>query len=322
MPQHRFGGDVTLLDGDLGVDTGDLALTLGDMDLPAGDVSVGAAQEFQIGPVMTSVSDGPPTAGAHVVGDRYVNNGGIFAGIAGWVCVTAGTPGVWAPYGVDPVLRSDMKEDFIAPAGSVLPQSLAFTQSIGTGGQCVGNYVNDAVSGEYAFTMGALVEIQQCRVDGGDNRWIDLRENPVVSFRVNVNVDTAWDATTHAYIGVAATHNDVPTGVIRYAWFRLSAPAAIRTVFAMAEDGTTAPTDESLAIVWPDGVYATYSIDFSNLTDVRFSIDGVDVTPPTGVPMPAMDGTLVQPYIECWRSNSGNQHVVTVDRMRLHGERP
>jgi hypothetical protein len=319
---HRFGGDVTLLNGDLDIDTGDLAVTIGGLDVPAGDVSVGAIGEFKIGNRMLSVSGGPPDAGAHVVGDRYVNNGGVFAGITGWVCVVSGTPGVWSAYGLDPSLRYDVEEDFIAPAGTVLPSWLIFVQSIGAGGQCVGAYVNDAPNGEYAMTMGALAEIQQCRLGGGDNRWIDLQENPVVSFRVKVDIDTAYAATDEVYIGVAMTHNDVPTAITRYAWFRLGSAGPLLTVFAMAEDGTTAPTDLTTAQLWLNGQYAIYSIDFSNLADVRFLIDGIDVTPPAGVPMPLMDGTLVQQYIQCWRSNSGNQHVVTVDSMRLHGERP
>jgi hypothetical protein len=38
-----------------------------------------------------------PTTGAHNVGDTHLNSSGVTAQAIGWVCVEAGTPGVWKP---------------------------------------------------------------------------------------------------------------------------------------------------------------------------------------------------------------------------------
>lgn len=41
-----------------------------------------------------------PTTGAHARGEIVWNSTPSAAGKAGWVCVTAGTPGDWKPFGV------------------------------------------------------------------------------------------------------------------------------------------------------------------------------------------------------------------------------
>lgn len=40
-----------------------------------------------------------PTTGAHAQGEIVFNNGAAASGKVGWVCVTAGTPGTWKPFG-------------------------------------------------------------------------------------------------------------------------------------------------------------------------------------------------------------------------------
>jgi hypothetical protein len=41
-----------------------------------------------------------PVAGAHVVGDIVYNTAPVLGGSLGWVCTTAGTPGVFAEFGL------------------------------------------------------------------------------------------------------------------------------------------------------------------------------------------------------------------------------
>ena len=322
MPQHRFGGDVTLINGDLDLDTGDLAVTLGDLDVPAGDVQVGAAQEFQIGPVMLSVSDGPPTAGAHVVGDRYVNNGGIFAGIEGWVCVAAGTPGVWAPYGIDPALRSHETEDFIVPAGGTLPQGWAYLDVQSAVGAINGDYVDDAANGEYAITPDGQAEIQTGILYGGDNYWLDTRENAIVTWRGKVTIDTAFQATDFAIFGVcdAWTAGVIPNDVARVAWFELRSGLAI---WARTDDVATGNVIADTGAVWVDDTFLVLSIDFSNLADVRFYVNGVDVTPAGPFDMSGIGANPLQQVMALYMNNvTGNAHVVTADLFDGHAERP
>ena len=49
--------------------------------------------------VLTSVGVAPPTTGSWAKGDRVINSSPDPGEPIGWVCVTAGAPGAWKPYG-------------------------------------------------------------------------------------------------------------------------------------------------------------------------------------------------------------------------------
>jgi len=45
------------------------------------------------------VDSGAPTSGRYKLGDLVWNNNPVTEGFIGWVCVKAGEPGSWAPFG-------------------------------------------------------------------------------------------------------------------------------------------------------------------------------------------------------------------------------
>jgi hypothetical protein len=63
------------------------------------DMATQAEQDAAIANVFITAAS-PPGAGAHTLGERVWNNAPEPGGNMGWVCTTAGTPGVWKPFGV------------------------------------------------------------------------------------------------------------------------------------------------------------------------------------------------------------------------------
>ena len=49
---------------------------------------------------VTTAQAAAPTTGAHARGDFIRNSQPTAGGVFGWVCVTAGTPGVWKPVSI------------------------------------------------------------------------------------------------------------------------------------------------------------------------------------------------------------------------------
>jgi hypothetical protein len=50
-------------------------------------------------PPVIGVGLAPPTTGTYILGNILWNSNPMPGGIVGWVCTTAGTPGVWKAFG-------------------------------------------------------------------------------------------------------------------------------------------------------------------------------------------------------------------------------
>jgi len=311
MPVHRFSGDVDLL-------SGDLELALGRMEIPNGQLVVDSR--------ILGVASGPPTSGVHLAADRYIDDGSVYEGITGWVCTSPGNPGVWAPYGIITDLRADVEFDFVGPAGSALPNWLVYTDRVSAAGAIVGAFSADAPAGVFTITADAVQdEDEQGTLDSGNNKWIRLDRDPIVSFRVKWKLGAeGLQANDALYVGVKSDHNNTPDNIAVSAWFKLVRSLGLAAILIESDDNGGHDIDDvNTGQVFPDDTWMTFTIDFSDLADVRFYLNGVDINPPGG----SMDmsglagGTRVQPTVTLIRAQTGvgpNVHVVATDHCRVH----
>lgn len=54
----------------------------------------------KLGSLLKSIGTAAPTAGTWEKGDKVWNYAPTAGGYIGWVCITAGTPGVWKGFGL------------------------------------------------------------------------------------------------------------------------------------------------------------------------------------------------------------------------------
>lgn len=69
------------------------------LGLPVGMLDFGS-MGYAIGSVPIVPGTGPPTSGTHPLGKRIINIQPRVGSFDGWVCVKAGEPGTWEPYGL------------------------------------------------------------------------------------------------------------------------------------------------------------------------------------------------------------------------------
>lgn len=68
-------------------------------DYPGADVQLEVAGAVRIKTTKVNVSDRKPIQGTHNQGDVVYNTKPQVGSFAGWICVEAGTPGTWKPFG-------------------------------------------------------------------------------------------------------------------------------------------------------------------------------------------------------------------------------
>ncbi len=180
---------------------------------------------------------------------------------------------------------------------------------VGTGTATVGG-VSNGLNGKVAIALNATSEKGEGTFYFGDNRQYQPTAGLVAEWVFDVAVLPTGTAVLT--VGVAGTWVDNPDAVIRSAWFKIM-PGG--TVFAEIDDGTT-DKSASTGLVLGTAVNKVGRIDFQDPTNVRFYMDGVDVTP-TGTTFgwaaTGADGQ-VQPWAQAYKSTGVGVGTLNVDK--------
>lgn len=142
--------------------------------------------------------------------------------------------------------------------------------------------------------------------------------NPIFEARVAV-FDKGDDAALDINIGLAnGTHATDFDTITEYAAFHLN--GADLSVNCQSDDGTTtvAATDTTVDLV--DDTYANLKIDASDLTDVKFYINGMRVLASTTFDISQAAGPLT-PIVHVEKTSNDTTADVRVDRIRVRCER-
>lgn len=205
-------------------------------------------------------------------------------------------------------------EDFNQKPGSTLPGFLT-TQDTSSAGTPTLDYGTDLAAGCYVMQLDPTNEAETVTLYGGDNHVIDITKTPKVEWRVKLSPDVtgaggALAAGDKIVIGIASDRNATLDTIATNAWFRLEGANA--NILVETDDNSTNTDDKDTGSDWVADTWYRFAIDFTDLTDVRFLIDDIDVTPTT-MSMSHATGT-VSPYIELQKAAAANfDHKLTID---------
>ncbi len=197
-------------------------------------------------------------------------------------------------------------EDFVGPAGSTLPFPWG-KQDTSAAGTPTLDYVANTVNGMYRLLHDSQSEAQKLTLYWADSLHIDITKQPIFEARLKINFAGAtFSADQRIVIGLATARNATLDSIATNAWFRIE--GANLDILWETDDTVTDDDDNDSGIDIVDNTYTVFKIDASDLTQVKFYVDGVLAG--TG----AMSSTAtVQPYIEIQRDAGTELESVDID---------
>ena len=209
-------------------------------------------------------------------------------------------------------------EEFLGDAGDTLPGQWGINAQTANSTE---DYVTDTASGNYSLINSADDEAQSTQLFGDDNLWIDLFERPIIEFRAKLDLtgtNALGSADQRLVIGVSSAHTnaeDSLDAVTVNAWFRMEGTSA--NILVEADDGTLNTDDQDSTIDLVDNIWTHFKIDFSDLTDVKFEVDGVEQGG-AAVSMANIAATvMVQPIVCLQRDTGTEEEKIYIDRFRV-----
>ena len=175
----------------------------------------------------------------------------------------------------------------------------------------------DTVNGVLQMTLDADNVAQDAVVDWGDQRQLNVKAGLVFECRLNVAV--APGTGVRAVWGMAGAHNLAKDSVTEQAWFSLDAGLALKA----ESDDTTNNEDDVTVSTIVAGDYHIYRIDFTDISDVRFYLDGVNVATTTTFDMSNLTDAegLMQPYFSLDKASGTGLGTFDIDYVRIWSER-
>ncbi len=209
-------------------------------------------------------------------------------------------------------------EEFLGDAGDTLPGIW------GTNGQTANStedYVTDSGCGIFQLATDGTSEAQATQLTSNDNLWIDLYEKPIIEWRVNMNLSAAsvMTANDRLVMGVCSAHanaEDDLDAVTINAWFRMDGTSANITL--EADDGTIDESPQDSTIDHVDSAWMHFKLDFADLSDVKFYINGTEQGGATVSMANIVSTTLVQPIFCIQRDDAdADIHIMNIDQVKV-----
>ena len=169
--------------------------------------------------------------------------------------------------------------------------------------------VADANGGQVALTIAATSEAEDAVLYFGNqlNFDVDLLE----LFRCRAKVATPGTGVRVVF-GMAGDHNLDKDTVAQNAWFSLDGGLALK---AESDDGATDNDDITISTITTD-VWYDFEIDFRDKTDIKFSLNGVQVATGTTFTMANYTGGL-QPYFSADKASGTGTATLTLDYVQV-----
>lgn len=186
------------------------------------------------------------------------------------------------------------------------------------GGDTTPVQVADISCGAFSLKLAAgSDEEEESGLHMNNQRELDLDKGPIIEFRVKAS--TLPTLLSEIYFGVAGDYVKgelaaADNGPLIHACFMLdgSGIVTIHTDDDGGEDNNAVATGVTVLAT----AYHIYRIDFTDITDVKFYIDGVGVGT-AGLSMANGLNIKVQPYLMCYKSAGLGAGVLEIDYVRV-----
>lgn len=177
--------------------------------------------------------------------------------------------------------------------------------------------VADTHGGEFALTLTSASEAQDAVLYHGDQLNFDITKLKRFACRLKVSAEPGTLAV--AVWGMASAHDLDKDTVAFHAWFRLQ--ASLDLLVENDDDGSVTSDDNDTLIDLVVGVYHLFEIDFSDLSDVKFYVDGIRQLASTTFDLSAAS-TKLQPYFSLDKpASESSLGAITVDWVRITASR-
>jgi len=175
-------------------------------------------------------------------------------------------------------------------------------------------YVRNASNA--VLTLASTSEVENVCLAHGDALSFDIDDLLSAEFRVKVTGCTS--GTTISW-GMASARNDTPASMTALALFQMVGATSTTDVTVETDDNVTdtAPVSSATAL---STTFKRFVIDFSNKSNIKFYIDGVQVARSTTFTMAGYSSGL-QPFIQIQKTSSANTDAVTIDYVKIIAKR-
>lgn len=172
--------------------------------------------------------------------------------------------------------------------------------------------VADAAGGVVACTLTSASQKQNADLLMDDQREFDVSKGLVFEARVKVAVLPTLVA--EAVWGLAGDWADGPDAITYSAFFTADGSGAI--VCEVDDNATDQSAASGVTVLATD--WKTYRIEFLDVTDVRFYIDGAHVATGTTFAYAATGANaILQPYLACYKASGAGVGTLQVDYVRI-----
>lgn len=208
-------------------------------------------------------------------------------------------------------------EDFMGSSGGG-PFDATTVWNVVDVGDATEAVVADSVNGDFRLHLAATNEAEDAVLYMNDNKNFDVGSGLIFETRINVNVDIGTGVT--AVFGMAGDHNLAKDSVTEHAWFRMQASNA---VLAESDDTTNDNDDKATGVTAVSGTYNIFRIDFTDISDVKFYIDGARVAASTTFNMENLTAAeqKMQPYFSLDKANGTALGDLDIDYVKIWQDR-
>ena len=174
-------------------------------------------------------------------------------------------------------------------------------------------------NGVYRMELASDAEAERVATYLGDNCVVSPTKKPIFEARVAITTASPNAAET-LIIGLGSARNNDTNAIANHCLFKWTG-ANNNILVESDDDGTTDTDDKDTGQDWVSGTFYKFKIDMSDLSDVKFYIDDVDVTPTTMNVSGMAAGDLLQPIIELQKASGNTIPRVDIDYISVVWER-
>jgi len=219
-----------------------------------------------------------------------------------------------APDGANLQTYSAIATDFYGDVGGTKPTP--WTSDAETG-NCSADYMANEPFGALALATSADDEAQAVQVTWGDNLMIDLDQDPILEVRARIDGVADLESVEKVVIGVIPAHANAEDNAgldnVDYsAWFLVKGDNDTK-IYVETDDAATDTDDQDSTITLTDDTWTVFRIDFSTLSAVSMTVDGVEQGG-AALDFSGAAGQNVQPIVLIQRTdNTQTEAIVGVE---------
>jgi len=171
---------------------------------------------------------------------------------------------------------------------------------------------------QFLLHLSADSEAQDVALHHADNKTFDVGEGLIFETRIDMAVSPGTGVV--AVFGMCGDHALDKDANTEHAWFRMDASLVLKVE---SDDTTNDNDDVATGITLVAGTYNIFRIDFTDLTNVKFYVDGVRIASATTFDMSNLTAAeqQMQPYFSLDKASGTGLGDINIDYVKIFSNR-